>query len=65
VVLTALEEGKLEIPESVEGLDNCLGVGEDGPGIGSEPGAGSLAGFPVGRRRGVRGIGESLSREAE
>jgi hypothetical protein len=48
----------LEIPESVEGLDDFLGDG-----IWLETGAGSLAGFPVGRRRGGRERGSfSLGR---
>jgi hypothetical protein len=47
-VLTARGGGKaFEIPESVEGLDKFLGVGQDGDEIGREAGAGSLAGFEL------------------
>jgi hypothetical protein len=49
-----------EVPESVEGLDKFLGVGEDGDGVGLGAGAGSLAGFPVGRQRGGRDRGVFL-----
>jgi hypothetical protein len=40
------------LPESVEGLDKFLGVAEDGDEIRLGAGTGSLAEFPVGRRRG-------------
>jgi hypothetical protein len=50
VVLTALVEGKLF--NDREGLDKFPGVGQNGDEVGLETGAGSLAGFPVGRRRG-------------
>jgi hypothetical protein len=39
-------------PEGVEGLDKFPGVGKDGDEVGFGTGTGSLAGFPVGRRRG-------------
>ena len=45
----------LEIPELVEGLDDFLGVGEDGDEVGLEAGTGSLAKFsswPSKRRAG-------------
>ena len=59
--VNGLGEGKLfNDPESVEGLDKFLGVGEDGDEVGLETGAGSLAGFPVGRRRGGRDRGVFL-----
>jgi hypothetical protein len=46
VVLAALGEGEaFEGPESVEGLDDFLGVAEDGDELGLEAGAGGLAGF--------------------
>jgi len=53
-----------EIPESVEGLDNFLGVAEDGDGVGLEAGAGSLAGFELAVED-EGGIEEFCSREAE
>jgi hypothetical protein len=46
-----------EGPEPVEGLNKFLGVAEDGDEVRLETGAGSLAGFPVGRRRGGRDRG--------
>jgi hypothetical protein len=57
VVLTALGEGKLFNDRSVEGQNKFLGVAENGDGVGLGTGAGSLAGFPVGRRRGGRDRG--------
>ena len=48
VVLTAAGEGKLfNIPESVEGLNEFLGVGQDGDEVGLEAGTGSLPGFEL------------------
>jgi hypothetical protein len=44
----------LEVPESVEGLNEFLRVAEDGDEVGLGAGTGSLAGFPVGRQRGGR-----------
>ena len=53
-----------EIPESVEGLDDFLGVSEDGDEVGLEAGTGSLAGFELAVKE-EGGIGEFLSGEAE
>src|SRR5271166_3744961 len=53
-----------EIPESVEGLDNFLGVGEDGDWVRLEAGAGSLAGFELAVEE-EGWIGEFFRREAE
>ena len=53
-----------EGPESVEGLDKFLGLGQDGDGIWFEAGAGSLAGFELAVKE-EGGIGEFFSREAE
>jgi hypothetical protein len=50
----------LEVPESVEGLDKFLWVGQDGDEVGLGAGTGSLAGFPVGRQRGGRDRGVFL-----
>jgi hypothetical protein len=62
VVMLTASEGReaFEIPESVEGLNKFLGVGEDGDWVRLETGTGSLAGFPVGRRRGERDRGVFL-----
>jgi hypothetical protein len=49
-----------EIPEPVEGLNNFLGVGEDGDWVRLETGAGSLAGFELALEE-ESGIGEFLS----
>ena len=51
-------------PEFVEGLDDFLGVAEDGDGIWLEAGAGSLAGFELAVEE-EGGIGEFFSRETE
>ena len=53
-----------EIPELVEGLDNFLGVGQDGDEVGLEAGAGSLTGFELAVEE-EGGIGEFFPREAE
>ena len=65
VVLTAFGGREaFESPEPVEGLDNFLGVGQDGDEVGLEAGAGSLPGFELAIED-EGGIGESFSREAE
>jgi hypothetical protein len=53
-----------EIPESVEGLDNFLGVGEDGDWVRLETGAGSLAGLELAVKD-ESGIGEFFRREVK
>jgi hypothetical protein len=65
VVLTASGGREtLEIPESVEGLDDFLGVAEDGDEVGLGAGTGSLAGFELAVKE-EGGIGEFFRREAE
>jgi hypothetical protein len=54
----------LEIPESVEGQDKFLGVGQDGDEVGLGAGTGSLAGFELAVEE-EGGIGEFFPREAE
>src|SRR5271166_3363120 len=53
-----------EIPESVEGLNKFLGVGQDGDEVGLGTGAGSLTGFELAVED-EGGIGELFPREAE
>ncbi|HSZ78605.1 MAG TPA: hypothetical protein VK775_14470, partial [Chthoniobacterales bacterium] len=53
-----------EVPESVEGLDDFLGVAENGDEVGLETGTGSLAGFELAVEE-EGGIGELFPREAE
>ena len=53
-----------EIPESVEGLDKFLGVGQDGDDVGLGTGAGSLPGFELAIEDNG-GEGEFLFGEAE
>ena len=53
-----------EIPESVEGLDKFLLIGQDGDGVRLGTGAGSLAGFELAVEE-EGGIGELFPREAE
>jgi hypothetical protein len=65
VVLTAAGEGKLfRFPESVEGLNEFLGVGQDGDEVGLGAGTGSLAGFALAVEK-DGWIGEFFRREAE
>jgi hypothetical protein len=54
----------LEVPESVEGLNEFLGVGQDGDWVRLEAGAGSLPGFELAVKE-EGGIGEFFPREAE
>jgi hypothetical protein len=51
-----------EVPESVEGLDDFLGVGQNGDEIGLKAGAGSLAGFQLAVKE-EGGIRELFPRE--
>jgi hypothetical protein len=54
----------LEIPEDVEGLNDFLGVAEDGDEVRLEAGAGCLAGFELAVEE-DGWIGELFRREAE
>jgi hypothetical protein len=54
----------LEVPESVEGLDDFLGIGQDGDEVRLEAGAGSLTGFELAVEE-DGGIGQLFPREAE
>ena len=54
----------LQRPESVEGLDKFLGVGQDGDEVRLEAGTGGLAGFELAVKE-EGGIGEFFPREAE
>jgi hypothetical protein len=51
-------------PEGVEGLDDFLGVGQNGDEVGLGTGTGSLAGFDLAIEEGG-GVGEFFPREAE
>jgi hypothetical protein len=53
-----------EVPESVEGLDKFLWVGQDGDEVGLETGAGSLPNFKLAVEE-EGGIRELFPREAE
>jgi hypothetical protein len=54
----------LEVPESVEGLDDFLGVGQNGDEVGLKAGAGSLPGFELAVEDNGW-IGEFFPREAK